>query len=179
VCRTPSASDQSVARPLTTHRQHKHRINADIHASIGIQTHDPSVLAGEDSSCLRPHGHCDRHTNLLYIFNMQCDGKICLKSRTSGKFLATFLYNDLSWIIFWNSHESFSRIRTNGVVVSVVLQACLKVIRFESLTNCRLSWQNYMWIFFLKRTWGLCPFIGKTDFFQIPAYSRYIAGIVT
>jgi hypothetical protein len=42
--------------------QHKHRINAhntDIHASSEIRTHDPSVRASEDSSCLRPRGHCD------------------------------------------------------------------------------------------------------------------------
>jgi hypothetical protein len=41
--------------------QHKHRINAytDIPAFSGIGTHDPSVRASEDSSCLRPRGHCD------------------------------------------------------------------------------------------------------------------------
>jgi hypothetical protein len=26
----------------------------------GIRTHDPSVRASEDSSCLRLRGHCDR-----------------------------------------------------------------------------------------------------------------------
>jgi hypothetical protein len=40
--------------------QHKHRINAYIHALIGIRTHDPSVPASEDSSCVTPRGHCDR-----------------------------------------------------------------------------------------------------------------------
>jgi hypothetical protein len=42
--------------------QHKHRINGhtDIHALSGIRTHDPSVWASEDGSCLRPGGHCDR-----------------------------------------------------------------------------------------------------------------------
>jgi hypothetical protein len=42
--------------------QHKHRINAhniNIHALSGIGTHDSSVRASEDSSCLRPRGHCD------------------------------------------------------------------------------------------------------------------------
>jgi hypothetical protein len=38
-----------------------HRINAGIHASSVIRNHDPSVRAGEDALCLRPHGHCDRH----------------------------------------------------------------------------------------------------------------------
>jgi hypothetical protein len=43
-------------------RQHKHRINAhtDIYALSGIRTQDPSVRAGEDSSCLRLRCHYDR-----------------------------------------------------------------------------------------------------------------------
>jgi hypothetical protein len=42
--------------------QHKYRINAHkhIHALSGIRTHDSSVRASEESSCLRPRGHCDR-----------------------------------------------------------------------------------------------------------------------
>jgi hypothetical protein len=43
--------------------QHKYRINThntDIHALSGIRTQDLSVRAGEDSSYLRPRGHCDR-----------------------------------------------------------------------------------------------------------------------
>jgi hypothetical protein len=42
--------------------QHKHRIkahNTDIHALGRIRTHDPSVLAREDSSCLRSRGYWD------------------------------------------------------------------------------------------------------------------------
>jgi hypothetical protein len=35
------------------------KTHIDIHASYGILTHDPSVWAGEDSSCLRPYGRCD------------------------------------------------------------------------------------------------------------------------
>jgi hypothetical protein len=34
--------------------------STDIHASTRIRTHDPSFLAAEDSSCLRPSGHRDR-----------------------------------------------------------------------------------------------------------------------
>jgi hypothetical protein len=50
--RTPWTSDQLIARPLPHTGQHKHRINAhiDIHGLSGIRTHDPSVLASEDSS---------------------------------------------------------------------------------------------------------------------------------
>jgi hypothetical protein len=51
VGRTPWTSDQPVARP----GQHKHRINAhtNIHALSGIRIHDPSVVEGEDNSCLK------------------------------------------------------------------------------------------------------------------------------
>jgi hypothetical protein len=44
-------------------------MDTDIHASSGIRTHDPSVWAGEDSSCLRLSGHCGRvrHTNEILI----------------------------------------------------------------------------------------------------------------
>jgi hypothetical protein len=52
--RTPWTSDQPVSRPLPTHSTtHTH---TDIHALSGIRTHDPSVRASEDSSCLRPRG---------------------------------------------------------------------------------------------------------------------------
>jgi hypothetical protein len=40
--------------------QHKHRINKHTHASVWIPTHNPSIRASEDSSCLRPRGYCDR-----------------------------------------------------------------------------------------------------------------------
>jgi hypothetical protein len=59
--KTPWTSDQFVARPLPKHRttqpQNK---RTDIHALSGIRTHNPSVRASEDSSCLRPRGHRDR-----------------------------------------------------------------------------------------------------------------------
>jgi hypothetical protein len=43
---------------------HKHGINAPRHYALsGIRAHGPSVRAGEDSSCLRPRGHCDRLCN--------------------------------------------------------------------------------------------------------------------
>jgi hypothetical protein len=37
-------------------------MHTDIHALSGIRTHDPSLRAKEDSSCLRPRGHCDRQS---------------------------------------------------------------------------------------------------------------------
>jgi hypothetical protein len=61
--RIPWTSDQSIARPLPTHRTtqtQNERTHTDIHALRGIRTHDPSIRASEDSSCLRPRGRCDR-----------------------------------------------------------------------------------------------------------------------
>jgi hypothetical protein len=59
--RTPWTGDQPAARPLPTHRTtqtiYTHK---GVHTLSGIRTHDPSVRAGEDSTCLRPRGHCDR-----------------------------------------------------------------------------------------------------------------------
>jgi hypothetical protein len=46
----------------TIEKTHTH-----IQASSGIRTHDPSVKASEDSSCLRPRGHCDRSTSSLEL----------------------------------------------------------------------------------------------------------------
>jgi hypothetical protein len=52
--------------------QHKHRVNAHNtdYALSGIRTHDPSVRASEDSSYLRPRGHCDRHRPCIQIKNI-------------------------------------------------------------------------------------------------------------
>jgi hypothetical protein len=61
--RTPWTSDQLVARPLPKHRtaqtQKKHIHHTSMPVS-GLRTHDPSVRASKDSSCLRPLGYCDR-----------------------------------------------------------------------------------------------------------------------
>jgi hypothetical protein len=34
-----------------------------------IRTHDPSVRAAEDISCLRPRGHCDKRPIILRVKN--------------------------------------------------------------------------------------------------------------
>jgi hypothetical protein len=64
--RTPWTSAQPVARPLPTHKTTQtHNKRTHSHPCLGIRTHDPSVRASEDSSCLRPCGHCDRQ---IYAF---------------------------------------------------------------------------------------------------------------
>jgi hypothetical protein len=65
----PWTGDQPVARPLPTHRTKQTQMHTDIHALSGIRNHDPSVRASEDSLCLRPHGHCDRHNNFILLIN--------------------------------------------------------------------------------------------------------------
>jgi hypothetical protein len=57
VGRTPCTWDQPVARPLPTHRT----TQTDIHALSGTRTHDLSVRASEDSSCLRLRDQYDLH----------------------------------------------------------------------------------------------------------------------
>jgi hypothetical protein len=54
--------------------QHKDRINAHRHPCL--RTHDPSVRASEDSSCLRTRGYCDRH--FRHICNPQCTNTVSL-----------------------------------------------------------------------------------------------------
>jgi hypothetical protein len=43
----------------------------NIHALSGIGTHDHSVQASEDSSCLRPRGYCDPPAILLHIISFK------------------------------------------------------------------------------------------------------------
>jgi hypothetical protein len=52
------------------HTGRTERINAYIHALNGIRTHGPSVRVSDDSSCLRPRGHCDR---LYFIMQSVAD----------------------------------------------------------------------------------------------------------
>jgi hypothetical protein len=42
-----------------------------MHAFSGIRTHDPSVQASEEGSCLRPRGLCGRLYGFLGDINMK------------------------------------------------------------------------------------------------------------
>jgi hypothetical protein len=44
-----------------THRTSQNRINTHIYILVSswIRTYNPSISAGEESLCLRPHSHCD------------------------------------------------------------------------------------------------------------------------
>jgi hypothetical protein len=50
---------------LTQSNKNIEEMHTDIHASSGIRTHDPSVSAGEDISCLRPRGQRDRRKKII------------------------------------------------------------------------------------------------------------------
>jgi hypothetical protein len=65
--RLDSLDGESARRKDATYTQNSTNTNqthTDIHASNGIRTHDPSVRASEDSSCLRTRGRCDRLAKL-------------------------------------------------------------------------------------------------------------------
>jgi hypothetical protein len=61
-----SLDGESVHHKAATYTgEHKHRINANIHALSGIRINGLSVRAGEDISDLKPHDHCDQHPSNL------------------------------------------------------------------------------------------------------------------
>jgi hypothetical protein len=68
----PLTGYQPFARPLPTHRIDA---NIGIHALRGIRTHNPSVRASEDSSCLRPRDHYERLTKYCHG-KMRCYGEM-------------------------------------------------------------------------------------------------------
>jgi hypothetical protein len=71
---TPWTSDGPVARPApkyrTTQTQNKRTRTRNIHAPIGVRTHDDNVRATEDSSCLRLLGYRDRPFSVLIFVNI-------------------------------------------------------------------------------------------------------------
>jgi hypothetical protein len=75
-------------------------MQTDIHAFSGIRTHDPSVRVGEDGSCLRQHGHCDRliWTNILLTYSSEI---VCYFQFGSSVYTTNnaifFQYNGEKW----------------------------------------------------------------------------------
>jgi hypothetical protein len=61
VGRTPYTGHQ----PYTGQHKQTNAHNTNIHFLSGIRTQGPSVLASEDTSCLRPRGHCDRQSSVM------------------------------------------------------------------------------------------------------------------
>jgi hypothetical protein len=61
------SSSQGLIQDNTNTDKHRHTPN--IHALCGIRTHDPSLRASEDSSCLRP---LDYWPYLFYLIRKYC-----------------------------------------------------------------------------------------------------------
>jgi hypothetical protein len=62
--RTPSTSDQPVARPLPTHRTTQTQ-NKHTHPYFEWDSNPRSQCSSRDSLCLTPRGHNDRHNEVL------------------------------------------------------------------------------------------------------------------
>jgi hypothetical protein len=60
-------SDGGSARRKATTYIHTEQTHTDIHASSGIRAYDPTVREGEDVTCIRPCGECDRPLAYNYI----------------------------------------------------------------------------------------------------------------
>jgi hypothetical protein len=58
-----------------------------MYALSGIRTHDSNVQASEDSSCIRPRGHCDQHIHIRILLNKEFQKNISCSLR------------ELTWIL--------------------------------------------------------------------------------
>jgi hypothetical protein len=59
-----------------TGHHNSEKTHTDMHGSSGIQTHDPSVWGGEDSSYLRPRGYCARSSKHLSIIILKISKQV-------------------------------------------------------------------------------------------------------
>jgi hypothetical protein len=119
----------SARRKATTCTQNNTNMeytHTNVHASSGIWSHDLSVRASEDGSCLRPRNCCDRHPecSLHKINSWLCSITFFRQSHEPLKCIS-FLSNSLpfagyfnnSWMVFsciqsstalwWHSHDPF------------------------------------------------------------------------
>jgi hypothetical protein len=93
----------SPSQGLWLHKEeHKHRMKAgstDISDLSEIRTHDHSVRASENSSCLRPRGHCDQRTTMSkYV-------KLCAEMghKHANKFHVKYcLHKIIIYIYYWS-----------------------------------------------------------------------------
>jgi hypothetical protein len=105
-------SDQPVARPLPKHRttqtQSKRIHTPNIHALIGIWTHDPSVRASEDRS--KPRGYCDQRwynlPSLIYFRKFHRQHQ-CTMQLVRGH--GVFRLYSVQCTVRWNSLPRFER----------------------------------------------------------------------
>jgi hypothetical protein len=56
---------------LTQDHINTQETQAYIYAPSEIRIHDPSISAVKDSTCFRPHGHCDRLLSTIILINVE------------------------------------------------------------------------------------------------------------
>jgi hypothetical protein len=84
---------------LYLHRTTQHRkTRTYIHASSGIRSHDPSVRAAEDSTCLRARGHWDRLKMYFRTIIL-----ICVQLGSSATNLQNSTMLLLVEVVFWDT----------------------------------------------------------------------------
>jgi hypothetical protein len=123
--KTPWTRDQLVARPLPTHEN----TYTDIHVFSRIRTHDPSVRASEDGSCLIPLVQCDRR---LSVYNPETNRKPLNKvfhvssiTGNSGEAVGMFPF----WSQFGTSHGLWAKISVSFWIVSRQGSAQTKLVQ--------------------------------------------------
>jgi hypothetical protein len=113
-------------------------MHTDIHTSSGIRTHDPSVRAGEDGSCLKPRGHCDRRVYMLqYVARIK---KICLNSTARIAFILHTCFEQTEWNSVHELSEMYKpQISETKHVEHYVI---IKVTRTYDLLPCNSTFLN-------------------------------------
>jgi hypothetical protein len=120
----------SQGRYLHTGHQN-HRINAYRYPCLsGIRTHDPSVWMGEDSSCLRLRGHCDRRIS-YYCSSVILNRKFHLRGMlmaqstlftvSSLQLISHYSFRVAGYVYYENIWSSADRILLTWLFISVVL----------------------------------------------------------
>jgi hypothetical protein len=113
--------------------QHKHRINAGIYASSGLQTRNPFVCAGEKMSCLRRGG--DGHRLIILLRRL----------KQSGLAVQDIQHPQRRWEMFTKAvweilirRNKFRGSEAHRVMTSIwILQKELLRVQTE-VTSCRL-----------------------------------------
>jgi hypothetical protein len=88
-----------------------------MHALSGIRTHVPSIRANEDSSCLRPFGHCDRRSKCMAFIKKH--SYVMKMYGGNGGMPLSFLTSALDgceWSASQHSHTAHGKITPSPVI---------------------------------------------------------------
>jgi hypothetical protein len=133
---------QGLCLNIGQHKQNKRICTPNIHALSGIRTHDPSVRASEDSSCLRPRGCYDRQWKLrreiyskILPHNINCSiWSKAVDVRSSQSFL--FIAEKIIFLGRWKTYKASCNqgfeILTAVVTKSSLFWDKMSVVRWKS-----------------------------------------------